>query len=1046
MIDRILEFSIRQRLLVFVFALLLIGVGIWSAIHLPIDAVPDITNVQVQVNTEVPTLAPEEIEKLVTFPIETELSGVPGMTDMRSLSKFGLSQVTLLFTDHTDIYHARQLVTERLQAAVDKIPEGLTPRLAPISTGLGEVYYYSVDYSEDAPHKPGTRQEQLMELKLLQEFVIKPMLRTVPGIADVNTAGGFEKQIVVSPDLKRLSASGLAVEDIAEVLKMNVENAGGGIITQGSEQFIVRGVSRVENPEQIANLPVKFAAGVEPLRIKDLAQVTIGTKPRTGAATVNGKEAVIGTALMLAGENSRVVAERVATRLKEIEKILPPGVAIREEYNRAHLVERTISTVESNLLEGALFVIAVLFLTLGNWRAALIVAAAIPLSFLFALTGMVQTRISGNLMSLGAIDFGLIIDGAVVVVENVIRHLGATEASLGRRLSHSEREEAVLNASKQVAKPMFFGVLIITLVYVPILALSGIEGKMFEPMALTVMFALAGALLLTITVIPALCVLFLRGRIRHSDTVLIRLAQRLYAPSLAFALRHRWIVLGSSVAVLCVAFAGFRRLGAEFTPKLDEGSFTMMVYRTNSISLESSIAQQIKNEEAVLRNVPEVTRVFSRFGTSEIATDPMPQSDGDFYISYKPREEWRKGKNGKPISKEELAGVIVEEMNKAVPGQAVLVAQPIEMRFNELIEGVRADIAVKIFGPNYDQLEAIAEKTKEIIEAIPGAGEVEFETLGRTPMLQFTARRDVLSRYNLQGAEVNHAINVAIGGETAGTLIEGNRRFDIVMRLDEPARANIEYLKQIPVRVGEHGLLPLGDLVEITQVPTVSPILRDSGQRRSAILVNIKGRDMESFVREAEERVRKSIELPEGYSIEFGGQFENLQQARARLAFIVPGALLLIFLLIFMAFGSFAQALIVFTGIPFAATGGVFALMVRGMPFSITAAVGFIALSGVAVLNGVVMVSYMNELRRAGKTLREAVNEGALTRFRPVLTTALVASLGFVPMALATGPGAEVQRPLATVVIGGILSSTALTLILLPLLYNWTTREPKTKG
>jgi cobalt-zinc-cadmium resistance protein CzcA len=960
---------------------------------------------------------------------------------MRSLSKFGLSQVTLIFSDNTDIYRARQLVSERLQAIAEKIPSGLAPRLAPVSTGLGEVFYYTVDYAANAPHLPASREEQLMELKQIQEFIIKPMLRTVPGIADVNTGGGYEKQIVVSPDLQRLSAAGLAVEDIAEVVRQNVENAGGGVITRGNEQFIVRGVSRVETPEQISNLPIKFAAGVEPIRIKDVAKVTIGAKPRTGAATENGKEAVLGTALMLAGENSRVVAERVASRLKEIEKVLPAGVAIREQYNRAHLVDRTISTVESNLLEGALLVIAVLFFALGNWRAALIVASAIPLSFLFALTGMVQSRVSGNLMSLGAIDFGLIIDGAVVVVENVIRHLAAQENYLGRKLTAVEREEAVLAASKQVAKPMFFGVLIITLVYIPVLALSGIEGKMFEPMAMTVMFALAGALLLTITVVPMLCAVFLRGRSGHSDTLVIRAAQKMYSPALGFALKHRWAVVAGSLAALGAAIWLFQRLGAEFTPKLDEGSFTLMVYRTNSISLESSVAEQLKNERVVLSRIPEITRVFSRIGTSEIATDPMPQSDGDFYLFYKPRGEWRKNEQGRPISKEELASIITEQLDKEVPGQSVLVAQPIEMRFNELIEGVRADISVKIFGTDYDVLEEIGEKVKEILKATPGAGEVEFETLGRTPMLQFTVKREVLSRHNLQAAEVNHAINVAIGGETAGTLIEENRRFDIVIRLGEEVRKDTERLKEIPVRVGERGLMALGSLVDIAQVPAVSPIVRDSGQRRSAIMVNLKGRDIESFVRDAEARVRKAIKLPEGYSIEFGGQFENLQQARERLAIVVPAALLLILILIFMAFRSAGQALIVFTGVPLAATGGVFALWLRDMPFSITAAIGFIALSGVAVLNGVVLVSYINELRRDGKSVLDAINEGAMTRLRPVLTTALVASVGFVPMALATGPGAEVQRPLATVVIGGILSSTFLTLVLLPVLYSVCARK-----
>jgi cobalt-zinc-cadmium resistance protein CzcA len=1041
MIDRILEFSLRQRGVVLLAAAALLGAGLWSARHLPIDAVPDITGVQVQINTEVPSLAGEETEKLVTQPIELEVAGLPGVEDMRSITKFGLSQVTLQFQDGTDIYRARQLVAERLQGALEKLPAGILPKLAPISTGLGEILYYSVNYRADAKNKPATELEQLIALSEIQRYTIKPLLRTVPGIAEINETGGYEKQFVVSPRPEALAERNLTFSELAALIAANVENAGGGIIDRGGQQLTIRAVSRVQTADDIAQLPLKFAGGATPLLVQDVAEVRLGTKFRTGAATLDGHETVIGTAMMLAGENSREVAGRVKARLAEIQTKLPAGVEIRIEYDRAQLIGRTIRTVESNLLEGALLVVVVLLVLLGNWRAALIVSAAIPLSFLFALTGMRYFGISGNLMSLGAVDFGLIIDGAVVIVENIVRSLGLRQHQLGRPLTVEERTRVVLAASKQVGSPMFFGVVIITVVYIPILALSGIEGKMFHPMALTVMLALGGALLLSLTLMPALCSFLLGGRISEADNALVRLAKRVYAPALTAALRLRWPVTAGAAGLFAAALWLFTHLGAEFVPKLDEGSITAMLYKPVGMSMAESLRTDLEVETRLRAEFPEVTRIFSRIGTSEIASDPMPPNESDVYLFYQPLAAWPRTP-GRPTTKAELREQLEAALKRINPAYDLLFAQPIEMRFNEMLEGTKAELAVKVFGDNYDVLEPLAEQIKTLLEQTPGVAQVEYETDGRTPQLQIDVKRDALRRYNLQAAEVNRAISTALGGETVGAIVEGNHRHDIVVRMPDALRADDAEIQKLPLRVGDAGLLPLGRFVTFATLQTVEPIQRDAGQRRAALMVNLKTRDIEGFVRAAEQAIREQVKLPEGYMVQFGGQYENLQIARARLAVVVPSALVLIFVLIFLAFGSVRQALLVYSGIPLAATGGVAALWLRGMPFSITAAVGFIALAGVAVLNGVVLVSYFNQLREEGRTLRDAVVEGSLTRLRPVLMTAAVASLGFVPMALATGAGAEVQRPLATVVIGGIVSSTLLTLIVLPVLYAWWEKSP----
>ena len=1041
MIDKILELSLRQRAFILLAALALVAVGLWAATRLPIDAVPDITGVQVQINTEVPALAAEESEKLVTRPIEIEMAGLPGIEEMRSLTKFGLSQVTLQFSDNTDVYRARQLVTERLQAAVERLPHDVAPKLAPISTGLGEIFYYNVSYKPNAK-RPELLREQLFQLRELHDYTIKPLLRTVPGVAEVNESGGYERQLVIQPRPEDLERSGMTFSELADIIAANVENAGGGIISRGGNQLSIRAVTRANTLQDIANLPVKFAAGVKPLLVKDLADVSYGSRIRTGAATIDGEETVIGAAMMLAGENSREVAERVKARLAEIQEKLPDNVQVQPQYDRSILINKTIHTVSTNLFEGAILVTALLFALLGNWRGALIVTMAIPLSFLFALTGMVKLGVSGNLMSLGAVDFGLLIDGAVVIVENVVRQLGIRQHELGRRLTSEERSQIVLAASKQVAHPMFFGVVIITIVYIPILALTGIEGKMFHPMAVTVMLALTGALVLALTLMPVLCSFLLRGRIGEGDNFVIRAAKNIYEPLLRVVLAARWLVVIVAIAVFAGSLWLFTHLGAEFVPKLDEGSITSMLYKPVGMSLDESVRTDLELEKTLLRKFPEITRIFTRIGTSDIATDPMPPNECDVYIFYKPLDQWPKTP-GRPRNKAELNSQIDATLKKLDPNYKILFAQPIEERFNEMLEGTKAELAVKIFGDDYDVLEKLGDQIKGILEKTPGAEEVEHETEGRRPQLLIEARHDELQRYSLSASEVNKAVSAALAGKVVGTAIDGEKRYDIVVRMPEEIRADNEKIRQLPLRVGDHGLVKMGEVVDLKTVEVVEPIFRDEGHRRAAILVNLNTSDVEGFVHQAEERIKQEVKMPEGYLVEFGGQYKNLEQARARLMVVVPAALALIFILIFLAFGSIRQAFLVYTGIPLAVTGGVLSLWLRGMPFSISAAIGFIALSGVAALNGLVLISYFNQLREQGRSVREAVIEGSLTRLRPVLMTALVASFGFVPMAIATGTGAEVQRPLATVVIGGILSSTFLTLIVLPVLYAWLERDGK---
>lgn len=1049
MVDRILEFSLRNRALVLLAAFALIAAGVWSASVLPIDAVPDITNVQVQINTQVSALSPEEVEREISFPIETAVAGLQGLEEVRSLSKFGLSQTTLVFADGTDIYRARQLVSERLQSARHELPPGAEPELGPISTGLGEIYFYTLEYAPDATNKPPTRYEQLLALRQIQDWIIKPGLRAVSGVADIETCGAYEKQIVIQPDPQKLIDVGISFDELAAIIAENVQNVGGGPVQKGGELVTIRTLGRIQSLDEIRNLPVKFGAAVQPLLVGDLAEVGIGSRFRTGAATVNGSEALVAYVLMLTGENSRLVAQRAHEALQQLQKKLPAGIIAETLYNRSELVNRTVHTVRTNLFEGAILVVAVLFALLGNWRAALVVAAAIPLSMLFAVTAMVRSGVSGNLMSLGAIDFGLIVDGAVVIAENAVRLIAEKQRHLGRLLTKSERFQTILASSKQVGAPMVFGVVIITLVYFPILALGGIEGKMFKPMALTVIFALVGALLLALTLTPVLCYHFLgKGRVSRAsslldaeDTRVMRGFKKIYRPILHFALSRRWLLVFATLIVLALSVWQFRRLGAEFIPQLDEGSIVIQMVRATSVGLDASVAMEEKAEQLILKEFPEIASIFSRIGTPEIGTDPMGANLADTFLSFAPREKWRKI-DGRIIAREELVQQITAALQQGVPAQNNLFTQPIEMRFNEMLEGARSDIAVKIYGEDFPELQRIAHEARAILEKIPGTREIEFDTdnLGTAPVLEIIPDREAMRRYNVHAAELNELVETALAGRTVGKFIEGNRRFDIVVRLAETNRVQFRELSHLPVRVGETGLLPLGKVAKISFRDQVNMIEREGGQRRVGIEINLGTRDLQTWISRAQ-RALETLKLSPGYYIEFGGQYKNLLEARKRLMFVVPLALLLIFFLIFAAFGNGRQALLVFFCVPFSITGGVAALAIRDLPFSISAAVGFIALSGVAVLNGIVLISFINQLRTEGRALREAVLEGSLTRLRPMLMTALVASLGFVPMALSHGAGAEVQRPLATVVIGGIISSTFLTLVLLPTLYEWIERR-----
>ena len=1037
MLGSIIEFSIRQRAVVLLATMAMVGIGVFSFTRLPIDAVPDITNVQVQINTNVPALSPVEIEQQVTFPIEWSMGGLPGVEQVRSLSRYGLSQVTVVFEEGTDIYRARQLVGERLTEAREALPAALAePQMGPISTGLGEVYMWSV---EATGPKPDGTEYTPQDLRTVQDWIIRPQLRTVPGVTEINSIGGYERQFHITPDPARLMAYGLSFRDLMRAVAENNANAGGGYIEHAGEAYLVRATGLISDAEDIRNIVLRADDGV-PVRVRDVAEVGIGRELRTGAGTHDGEEVVIGTAMMLMGANSRTVAADVHERMAEIGRTLPEHVEARTLYNRTYLVEATLETIRKNLFEGAALVIAVLLLLLGNLRAAVIVACAIPLSMLFAVTGMVREGVSANLLSLGAIDFGIIVDGAVVFVENIVRRGAEEQHRLGRRLTGVERRTVVGEAGRQVAKPTLFGVLIIMIVYLPILTLTGIEGKMFRPMAGVVLLALAGALLLTFTFVPAACALLLRGRFAERESPLIRWAKGAYRPSLDLALQFRWVTVGGATLAVALALLLTTRLGSEFVPRLGEGALAVQSARIPSIGITTSVEMQREVERVLGGAFPdEIASIFARTGTAEVATDPMGPNVSDTYLMLSPRERWTKAHTQEELA-EQVEAVLAE-----IPGQNFEISQPIELRFNELISGVRSDLAVKIFGHDLDELLRAGNEVAAVLREVPGASDVKVEQVSGLSVLTVEIDRERMARYGLNVRDVQEVVSIAFGGEQAGTLSQGDRRFPIVVRLPEAMRARVDLVRQLPVplppgpdgRGGAGRYVPLEAVASVRVTEGPNQISRENATRRLVVQANIRGRDMGSFVAEAQDRIAAEVALPEGSYIGWGGQFENLAKARARLLIVVPVSLCLIFVMLFTAFGSVRQAVLVFTGVPLALTGGVVALWARGMPFSISAGVGFIALSGVAVLNGVVMITFINQLRRSGRPAEEAVVEGSLARLRPVLMTALVASLGFVPMALNTGMGAEVQRPLATVVIGGIVSSTALTLLVLPTLWLW---------
>jgi cobalt-zinc-cadmium resistance protein CzcA len=1048
MIDRILAFSIHNRWLVIVTAFAVAALGAWNFTRLPIDAVPDITNVQVQINTVAPGYSPLEVEQRITFPMETAMGGLPRLDYTRSLSRYGLSQVTVVFKDGTDIYFARQLVNERIQQAKDKLPPGIETSMGPVSTGLGEIYMYAVEAKPDA-RKPSGEPYSTTDLRTIQDWIIKPQLRTVPGIVEVNTIGGHERQFHVLPDPARLIAYKLTFRDVMAALVAHNANVGAGYIERNGEQYLVRTPGQVASIGEIGDIVIGSRGGL-PIRIGDVAEVKEGTALRTGAATLDGKEAVIGTTMLLIGDNSRTAAQRVAARLDEIAPSLPEGVVARAVYDRTRLVEATIRTVEKNLVEGAILVVVVLFLVLGNFRAAFVTACVIPLSMLFTITGMVESRISANLMSLGAIDFGIIVDGAVIVVENCLRLLAEEQHRRGRTLTRTERFGTILGGAQEVIRPSLFGTLIIGVVYLPILTLTGVEGKMFTPMALTVLLALTGAAIASMTLVPAAVALLVTGRVAEKENLVMRGAARLYAPVLEQAIRLRLVVVGLAALLVAVSGVAASRMGGEFIPSLDEGDIAMHAMRIPGTSLSQSVQMQEALEKALLE-FPEVKEVVAKIGTAEVATDPMPPNVADNFIMLKPRSEW-------PDPNRPKADLVaaMEKRVAEVPGNNYEFTQPIQMRFNELISGVRSDLGVKIFGDDLDTLLSVAAKVQAVVQGVPGAADARTEQVSGLPMLTVKPNRAALARYGISLADLQEAVEIAVGGKEAGLLFEGDRRFDIVVRLPEHLRIDIDALASLPIPVPtqtsprgfvQTGIgtaapyVPLSAVAVIETAPGPNQISRENGKRRVVVTANVRDRDLGSFVAEVQREVTAKVKLPAGYWIGWGGQFEQLVAASQRLAIVVPVALLLIFALLCMSLGSVGDATLVFSGVPLALTGGVAALALRDIPLSISAGVGFIALSGVAVLNGLVIISFIQRLRAEGRPVGSAVRDGAMKRLRPVLMTAMVASLGFVPMAVATGAGAEVQRPLATVVIGGIISSTILTLVVLPALYALLHRD-----
>ncbi|WP_312080401.1 efflux RND transporter permease subunit [Acinetobacter schindleri] len=1025
--ERIIQFSIQNAIWVILFACTWIAVGIYSYQKLPIDAVPDITNTQVQINTQANGFTALEVEQRITYPIENAMAGIPNLELTRSISRYGLSQVTVVFKDGTDIYWARQQINQRVQEVQSELPAQIAPTMSPVSTGLGEIYQWVLKADPNAKKPDGTAYTP-MDLREIQDWIVRPQLQRVEGVAEVNSIGGFEKTYVVSPDLNRMQQLNISLEQLQQALAQNNENRGAGYIEDNGQQLTVRVPGTFNGLSDIENTMLGSPNG-SPIRVGDIAQVSIGHDLRTGGATYNGKETVLGIAMMAMGGNSRTVSKAVDGKLQDIQNSLPKGVVIETVYDRTTLVEKAIKTVQKNLVEGAILVIIILFLFLGNIRAALITACVIPLSMLFTLTGMTQKNISANLMSLGALDFGIIVDGAVVIVENCIRRLAHAQQLLKRPLTQNERFKEVFLAARQARRPLIFGQLIILVVYLPIFALSGVEAKLFHPMALTVVLALVAAIILSITFVPAAVALWVKGEIKETESRWMIWLKTRYQQILDMAYQYKAVVLTFSVCLLVITGLLSTKIGSEFAPQLSEGDFAVQQLRSPSTGLEESLRIQENTEKLLLKNFPEIKAVFARTGTAEVATDVMPPNISDGYIMLKPREEW-------PDSKESLDALRtqMEAYLATIPGNNSEFSQPIELRFNELISGIRSDVGVKIFGDDMQVLNTEAAKIAKIIQQVSGSSAVKVEQTSGLPLLNVEIDKALAAQYGLSVKSIQDVVAASIGGQSVGEILEGDRRFDFVIRLGEQDRS-VAFVSQLPIQLPNGGSILLSDVAQVSTIEGINQVSRENGKRRVVVTTNVEGRDLGSFVSDVQIQL-KAYNLPSGYWIEYGGQFENLASAKARMQIVIPLALITIFILLMAVFHNVKESLLVFTGVPFALTGGVLFLWLRDIPLSMSAGIGFIALSGVAVLNGLVMLTFIKELRDK-YPVHEAVWQGAILRLRPVLMTACVASLGFVPMALATGTGAEVQRPLATVVIGGIISSTLLTLVLLPVLYRW---------
>ncbi|EXE49648.1 cobalt-zinc-cadmium resistance protein CzcA [Acinetobacter sp. 766875] len=1035
MFDRIIQFSINNAIWVMMFVIAWIGVGIYSYQKLSIDAVPDITNVQVQINSQANGFTAPEVEQRITYPIENAMSGIPNLEQTRSISRYGLSQVTIIFKDGTDIYWARQLINQRLQEAKSALPDSIDPQMSPISTGLGEIYQWVVKAEPNAKKADGSAYSA-MDLREIQDWIIRPQLQRVQGVAEVNSIGGYNKTYVVSPDLTRLQQLQIPLTDLQDALQNNNENRGAGFIEENGQQLTVRVPGMLTSIQDIQNVTVATKNGL-PIRVADVASVSIGHDLRTGGATYNGQETVLGIAMMMMGENSKTIAKAIDQKVQEIQRSLPQGVVIETVYDRSSLVDKAIKTVAKNLIEGAILVIVILFIFLGNFRAALITACIIPLAMLFTLTGMAEQKISANLMSLGALDFGIIVDGAVVIVENCIRRLAEAQHLKGRLLTRSERFTEVFLAAKQARRPLIFGQIIIMVVYLPIFALAGVEAKMFHPMAMTVVLALLGAIILSVTFVPAAVALFVTGEVKEKESRWMMTLKKGYAGLLDKAYAFRYVVVTAAVSILILTSAIATRVGSEFAPQLSEGDFALQLMRAPSTGIEESLKIQENVEKQLLKAFPEIKAIFARTGTAEVATDVMPPNISDGIVLLKPHDQWPNPKE----TIDELRARMLQFVNQ-IPGNNSEFSQPIELRFNELISGVRSDIGVKIFGDDMQVLNQEAEKIAQQLRSIPGASEVKVEQTDGLPLLNVDVDHALAAQYGLSVKSIQDIVAASIGGQSVGQILQGDRRFDFVIRLQENMRTP-QQLAQLPIRLPNGGLIQLQDVAKVENILGLAQVSRENGKRRVIVTANVRDRDLGSFVQEMQSKLAQQ-KLPSGYWLGYGGQFENLASATARMQIVVPMALIMIFVLLMAVFSNFKDSLLVFSGVPFALSGGLVALWLRDIPLSMSAGVGFIALSGVAVLNGLVMLTFIKELRTT-LDVHAATWKGAVLRLRPVLMTAFVASLGFIPMALATGTGAEVQRPLATVVIGGIISSTILTLVLLPVIYRWM-NESKAKS